>query len=229
MVFVNGLRNGASKSCGHGRNITHGATCGAESKVYRVWSSMKERCNTPTHHAYARYGARGITVCPEWYDFVAFNRDMGPRPPGGTLERIDNNGNYCPENCRWATMKEQGRNRSNTQYVEYRGERVALSALAEEHGIDYGVVGNRVWRWGWDVHRALTTPVRNCASGVNRRDVKIHTFQHNGDTVTINELSQRTGVPYNLLYQRLVTARKSVDQALSKPSRSKRVQHQGTN
>ena len=104
-----------------------------------TWLGMKARCFNPANKRYARYGGRGITVCNLWAnDFAAFARDVGPKPDGMTLDRIDNNGNYEPRNVRWATYKEQARKTRRTFLVEYKGKEMSLAEASELSGINYG-------------------------------------------------------------------------------------------
>ena len=131
-------------------------------KLWGHWSAMRRRCNTASTGNFAIYGGRGIGVCDEWKDYLAFREWALTHgyDDSLSLDRIDVNGDYCPENCRWVTAKEQARNRRNTIYVEFRGERVPPSQLSEEYGADPDLVYARVVRQGWNVEKALTTPKR---------------------------------------------------------------------
>lgn len=102
---------------------------------YHVWAGMLDRCRNPKSRAYADYGGRGIRVCERWKAYKNFAADMGPRPPRMTLDRIDNNGNYEPGNCRWATKKEQQRNQRRAVYVTIEGQRYRAIELADQSGL----------------------------------------------------------------------------------------------
>jgi hypothetical protein len=103
--------------------------------LYFVWRSMIDRCKNKNNPAFHRYGGRGISMCDRWKDFHAFVEDMGERPDGFTLERENNNGNYEPSNCKWASRKEQQLNRSNTSFVEIEGVRHRVWDLAQQCGL----------------------------------------------------------------------------------------------
>lgn len=105
--------------------------------IYEIWGSMIKRCTNPNAHAYADYGGRGITVCERWRKFENFLADMGDRPPGLSLDRIDFNGGYSKENCRWATMKEQQRNRRSNRLLTADGFVAPMATWAEELGVRY--------------------------------------------------------------------------------------------
>lgn len=128
--------------------------------LYHVWANMWERCTNKRHTNYKHYGGRGIRVCEEWKDFLQFLLDIGEKPGDGySLDRIDFDGSYCPENIRWATQKEQTRNRRITRLIEWRGARRCLAEWAEVTGIPSRVLQLRLQRRGWGVEEALTTPV----------------------------------------------------------------------
>lgn len=110
---------------------THGHTVhGRLSRTYRSWANMKSRCLSPVNKRFHDYGERGIRVCERWLDFQNFLSDMGPCPEGLTLERIDNDGNYEPGNCRWVTRYEQDRNKRTNVFLEHDGERRTLTDWA---------------------------------------------------------------------------------------------------
>jgi hypothetical protein len=138
-------------------NTKHGhAARGGHTGEYQSWVEMIRRCYSPNKvRAYANYGGRGITVCKEWLDsFESFIRDMGPRPAGHSLERIDNNGNYEPSNCRWATPKEQARNRRNSVRLTINGRTMVVSAWAEEAPVCAATIYERLSK-GWSAHEAV--------------------------------------------------------------------------
>ena len=112
--------------------------------LYRIWAAMRQRCLNPKDHAFHHYGGRGIFVCERWKDFWSFISDMGERPDGYWLDRVDNNGPYSPDNCRWASPKQQNRNRRDTIYVEFNGELVPLSDLADMHGVSPAAARGRL-------------------------------------------------------------------------------------
>jgi hypothetical protein len=134
----------------------------SESPEYRTWWRMIQRCHDPKHKDYVYYGARDIAVCDAWRaSFASFYADMGRRPEGMEIERRDNDGNYEPSNCRWATRLEQMRNCRRNRMLTFRGATKAMSQWADELGIDYFAIRERLKK-GWNVDRALTTPVRKC-------------------------------------------------------------------
>lgn len=167
-VYGGNLKNSHAKSCGclsieklKDRSITHGHyKNGKMSQTYQSWNSMIQRCTNPNNISYPDYGGRGIKVCKRWKNsFENFLADMGEAPEGYQTDRINNNGNYCKSNCRWATPKENSRNRRNNRMVTHKGKTQCLSIWAEEFDIYYGTLK---WRLnnGWPTERALTTPVK---------------------------------------------------------------------
>lgn len=162
------LNSGNTSSCGclgiearnsatSASNTTHGMS---KTATYNVWFSMRARCEKPHHKSYPEYGGRGISVCERWMLFSNFLDDMGVAPPGLTLDRIDTNGNYEPSNCRWATAKEQSRNRRSNRIVEAFGEAKPLIEWAEDKRclVSYDTVLKRL-EAGWSPERAIGLPL----------------------------------------------------------------------
>lgn len=172
-IVVGALTNGHSKSCGcwsrensaaiGRKGVKHGHSAnGQKTPEYTIHTNMLQRCENPQHNSYSQYGGRGIAVCDRWRDsFQAFLDDMGQRPSKDhSIDRIDVNGPYSPENCRWATRKEQGRNQRTNRILTYRGESRCMSEWAEVCGVSYRLLKMRM-RYGWSVERALTEPVHS--------------------------------------------------------------------
>lgn len=154
------LARGKVRSCGCNNPMyatEHGM---ASTPTYRIWVGMRARCRNENHAAYHHYGGRGIKVHKPWDEsFSNFFADMGACPPGRSLDRINNDGDYEPGNCRWATMKEQLNNTRVNRIVEINGRSQTLAQWCDEIGISRSRVQDRM-KWGWTVERALTEPVR---------------------------------------------------------------------
>lgn len=148
------------RSCGcrHG-NTQHGMT---NSRPFRIWGNMKDRCLNPNAKDYKNYGGRGITVCAEWAaSFEAFWRDMqGGYADNLSLDRKDNSGPYSPENCHWATQLEQHNNKRSNTWIDAPEGRVTISQAARARGMQPQTLCARLYRYGWPLAKALNTPVR---------------------------------------------------------------------
>ena len=145
------LLSGDTLSCGclgremaRERGLKHGMY---ETPTYASWRSMKNRCTNSNNPAYKNYGERGITVCERWNKFENFLADMGEKPKGLTIERTDNNSGYSPENCYYATTKEQNRNTRRNRIIKYDGREQCLAAWAEEIGISRESLGHRLKKY----------------------------------------------------------------------------------
>jgi hypothetical protein len=140
---------------------THGHTRNrVASKTYGIWATMISRCHNPNFEKYKSYGARGITVCKKWRKFEGFLADMGEVPKGLTLERKDVNKGYTKSNCRWATTKEQSKNRTDNRNFLLNGKKFCLVDLAKLVGIPRQTIYGRL-RTGMSIEEAITKPVRS--------------------------------------------------------------------
>lgn len=124
---------------------------------YQAWGDMKQRCKNTNNSMYPRYGGRGITYCARWESFDNFYADMGDKPLGHTLGRIDNDGNYTPDNCRWETVEQQAVNRSDNQHMTLHGETKVISQWAKQAKCSGATLRTRLSR-GWPLEQALNTP-----------------------------------------------------------------------
>lgn len=143
-----------------GARLKHGhCTRGARSSTRSSWNSMIRRCKYPSMEDYGRYGGKGIRVCERWESFQNFLDDMGNRPRGKTLDRIDNDGHYEPHNCRWATLSQQVRNSRKARYITHGGRTMTIGDWSVSLGINRQTIQMRLDRYGWSAEKALTTEV----------------------------------------------------------------------
>lgn len=165
------LRSGSPSSCGCLQRDaasktakTHGMS---RTKIYKVWTSMRLRCSNPNDQGWHRYGARGITVCKEWDEsFDKFYKDMGDAPDGHSVDRIDNDGPYSKDNCRWATKSEQGDNTRVTRRITHLGKTQSLRQWCKELNIHYTTALERIKKYN------LTTDEIFSATPFNRGDLQ---------------------------------------------------------
>lgn len=153
------LTTGETRSCGclvadgaRERWTTHGhsrtGSNQSPSLTYQSWFAMKQRCTNPNNKRWKEYGDRGITFCERWDQFTNFLEDMGERPKGMTLDRIDNDSDYSPSNCAWASANAQARNKRNTQFLMVNGRRLSFASACEEYGLNYQTMRQRQHRSG---------------------------------------------------------------------------------
>lgn len=183
-----------------------------EKKLHSVWADMKRRCKNPSRENYPHYGGRGITVCPEWEDFNNFYEwaIANGYSQGLSLDRIDNNGNYEPANCKWSTVKEQNDNRSCTVKFTYNGETRTLTEWSELYGLKYGLLYDRIFREGLSFEEAIHKPYEK----------RERLIKYNGKTQNLTEWSKELGLSYGLLKNRLNKLHWTVEKAFTTPAES---------
>lgn len=158
-VQAYGLKGAHHRSCGclrkeatRARSLTHGRS---KTRTFKLWALMIQRCSDRNFHGWSKYGKRGISVCERWQTFSNFLTDMGEWPTGLSLDRIDVNGPYSPENCRWATAEQQANNRRTSRFIEFAGQRMTVSQWSRERKIPLSTLKNRLGILGWPVWKAL--------------------------------------------------------------------------
>lgn len=202
------LISGESKSCGClGAELrkTHGMSNSAE---YLAWRNAKSRCTNPKDGNYHQYGGRGIEMCDRWLNsFANFYDDMGPKPsPEHSLDREEVDGDYDPDNCRWATKEEQDNNKQDSVHYELEGQKLTVPQLARMFNINKHTLKDRLEK-GMAVKDAISQDVATSA----------HLYTLNGITQGIVQWAQQCNVPYHTLYRRLIVRKWSIEKALTEP------------
>lgn len=226
--FVTGdnLKCGNTRSCGclsrelsaerAKKQKTHGMT---NSRLYGIYNNMKQRCCDKNNRSYKRYGGRGITVCDEWLsnnngfiNFYNWAMENGYQD-NLSIDRINNDGNYEPSNCRWVTMLEQANNRRDNRYITYNGETKNIAQWSEQLGVNHMTLRGRLAR-GWSVEKTLTTK----PSPKNTH--QYNSITYNGKTYKLTEWAKRVNIDYNVLRLRLQRGW-SIENTLTTPVRKK--------
>lgn len=157
------LKRGEVTDCGcYRRHIARWEKHGkSNERIYTIWDLMKRRCFDSNRVEYKNYGGRGITVCPEWLDAQNFTEWAYQNGYSNelTLDRIDNDGDYCPQNCRWVSRKEQSNNKRNNRLITHNGQTKTITQWAEENGLPYYVLKKRYDKLGWTFERAISEPI----------------------------------------------------------------------
>jgi hypothetical protein len=211
------LKSGWSKSCGcyNLERISERFHIHGLSKTYMESTrrNILDRCYKETTDFYKDYGGRGITVCDRWKGkdgLKNFAEDMGERPEGTQIDRIDNNGPYSPENCRWATNKENCRNKRDTKFITFNGKTQSLPDWADELGMSNKVLSERIIKWG--EYRALAEPLHKTV-----RITRDSIFTFNNKTLSLDEWSTESGIPFNTLKYRISKSHWSIGRSLTTP------------
>lgn len=159
VVTTNALKTGHTVSCGCKKIKHHRAN---KERLYQTWCNMRNRCRNKNRPDWKRYGGKGITICPEWDDYAVFREWALSNGYNDnlTIDRIDSNGNYCPENCRWVDYKVQANNISRNHIIEYQGEKKTMAEWADYFGLSYSAMQHRVER-GWSMDRIASQKQRS--------------------------------------------------------------------
>lgn len=181
IILLPSILSGNTKSCGclnkengekrrkYDFTTTYNGKDTLKRDTYKIWAMMKGRCLNPNSKVYKWYGGRGIKVCERWLDFKNFRDDMGYKPEGEySIDRIDNNGDYCPENCRWVTVDIQANNKQNSVRIKYEGKQYSIKQLATMFNMKPRTLSSRLFEYGWKLEIALNSPVSKRLKGRNK-------------------------------------------------------------
>lgn len=201
------------KSCGCLSRENHAKKHGkSHTRLYGIWSKMRARCLDDRDASYAYYGQRGIQICDEWRDdFMSFYTwaMQNGYEEHLTLDRINVNGNYTPDNCRWVTYAVQARNRTDTVYYTYQGETMVLTDWAHKIGMNEETLRQRVVDYGMSLEDAINTPLK----------MNIKRYEYRGKLYTLSELAKQHGLSYGCVWRRLTQQHWSLERALTTPVR----------
>lgn len=220
IVSASNLKSGAVKSCGcllkpksvfpEVEQLTK-----EDRKILRSrWRGMIKRCYEDGQRGYKYYGAKGIKVCDEWknsFDKFALWAIKSGFDKSLTIDRIDCNGDYCPENCRWATWKQQENNRSSNAVIEYNGEKLTIAQMSEKYGINMNTLFDRIRYQGMDISEAIETPVKTYKSHAKENKI-----------CNLSQKSKAAGINRNTVWRRIYELGWSEEEALSVPPHGKR-------
>lgn len=192
--------SGHIKSCGCLRKTskaTHGV---ADDPFYHTWWSMMQRCYNPNHHQFKNYGARGIKVCEPWHDPINFinwaKSTIGNKVKSLSIDRIDTHGNYDPENCRWATAKQQANNRTNNTCYSIDGVTKTFTEWCNLYNISDNVAWERINKLNWSPKEAFSTPLHSTSK-------RYRLIEINGITKSVAEWCRIYKIQYNTVYARI--------------------------
>ena len=195
VVHWSSLQNGLTRSCGclrdeklRSRTKKHGMS---QTPVHNVWTAMKQRCTNPSSPNWKNYGGRGIKVCKRWMKFENFLKDMGEPPEGMSIDRVNNDGDYEPSNCRWSTRKQQNNNTRSNQRITFQGRTQTLTQWAEEYGLGRQQLYWRIKR-GWTIEKALQTPISENNKGSNHGMSKLSEEQVKWIWILYHQMKQPT-------------------------------------
>lgn len=206
IAFTGSLTSGNTTSCG----CTIRKHNMSKTRIYHIWINIIRRCTDPSNGSYHNYGGRGITVCERWLEFDNFYADMGDRPERHTLDRLDNNAGYSPDNCAWRTYKEQANNTRNNLLVTWEGETKTPAQWAEDIrlssiGICSSLLRHRIAK-SWSIEEAMTTPA-----------VIGDLITYNGITLNMMDWSRRLGTDKTNVVSKRIRRGWSIEKAVTTP------------